>query len=275
MLQFRRASTVIASWAYPDAIACAVLKRLLPFTLFIQCLGTDVNYHAKHPFRRKQLASAFSAASSVITVSQALARAVLAVQPNAKAVTIYNGVNFDLFRISNEKVTTPCLVFVGNLLRTKGVVELIEAFAGLPDQNLRLTLIGDGPARNLIQELLQKHGLQNRVSLLGRLPHSEVARILPDYTALVLPSYSEGVPNVVVEALAAGLPVITTTVGGIPEVVKSDCGVLVPPRDVIKLQTAIADVISREWNPEALRSSVANLTWEKNAVQVAELVSDT
>jgi glycosyltransferase involved in cell wall biosynthesis len=100
-----------------------------------------------------------------------------------------------------------------------------------------------------------------------------VARRLPGYSLLVLPSHSEGVPNVVVEALACGVPVVTTSVGGIPEVVQEHCGLLVPPRDVPALAAALAEALKRTWDAQALRESVAPLTWATNATQVAEIVA--
>jgi glycosyltransferase involved in cell wall biosynthesis len=272
LLKLWRAPVVMASWAYPDALGCALLQPLCRFRLLIQCLGSDVNVHGEDPRRRRQLARGFRRAEAVITVSEDLARKVRAIEPTATAITVYNGVDFARFQVADAPPPGTRLLFIGNLLLTKGVMELIEAFATLPEE-VTLSVIGDGPARAAMEQRIDALNLQGRITLHGRLPHDEVARRLPGYSLLVLPSYSEGVPNVVVEALACGVPVVTTSVGGIPEVVQEHCGLLVPPRDVPALAAALAAALERKWDARSLRESVAPLTWATNATQVAEIVA--
>ena len=109
------------------------------------------------------------------------------------------------------------LLHVGALIRTKNVYNLIRVLSGW-QQEFRLVLVGDGPERPRIEELLRRLGLTGRVFLLGKRPHDETLTAMRSCDVLLLSSICEQVPNVVLEALALGRPVIATLVGGVPEI---------------------------------------------------------
>ncbi len=136
----------------------------------------------------------------------------------------------------------PHLVAIGRFTEQKGFALLVEAMAlavpGHPD--LHLTLVGDGPLRPLLESLIARHGLQSCVTLTGWLDEARVRETLGRATALILPSFAEGLPMVIMEALVAGRPVIATAIAGIPELVTPDCGWLVPAGDAQSLADAIA-----------------------------------
>lgn len=143
------------------------------------------------------------------------------------------------------------LVFVGRLAAVKGVAMLLNAVAklapGHPD--LRLTLIGDGPERAGLETLSRDLGVEGHVTFAGARTQDEVAETLATANLFVLPSFAEGVPVVLMEAMAARLPVITTRIAGIPELVEDGvAGRLVPPGNLDVLVDAIADVLA---DPEA------------------------
>lgn len=132
----------------------------------------------------------------------------------------------------------PTGVVVANLLRYKGHADLIEALARL-EAPPRICLIGDGPEREEIRRQIGAHGLTHVVGLAGTVPSARDA--LPGYQFAVLPSHTEGLPNAVLEAMAAGLPVIATAVGGVPEIVTDGrTGLLVRPHAPDELAMAIA-----------------------------------
>jgi len=138
------------------------------------------------------------------------------------------------------------LLFVGRLAGVKGVPILLEALEGLiethPDTHLRL--IGDGPERAALERHVAERGLSDRVSFLGYRSQSEVAEALTTTDAFVLPSFAEGVPVVLMEAMASGVPVVTTQIAGVPELVNhGSCGWLVPPGDVAALRIALERVL--------------------------------
>ncbi|TES87869.1 MAG: glycosyltransferase family 1 protein [Dehalococcoidia bacterium] len=109
------------------------------------------------------------------------------------------------------------LIQVGALIRTKNVYNLIKVLAGW-QQKFKLILVGDGPERARIEKLIQRLGLAENILLLGEKPHDETLSIIRSGDALLLPSICEQMPNVVLEALALGRPVIATRVGGVPEI---------------------------------------------------------
>ncbi len=109
------------------------------------------------------------------------------------------------------------LLQVGALIRTKNVYSLIKALAGW-ERKFKLVLVGDGPERARIEKLVQRLNLAGKVTLLGKKPHNETLSIIRSCDVLLLSSICEQVPNVVLEALALGRPVIATRVGGVPEI---------------------------------------------------------
>ncbi len=131
-------------------------------------------------------------------------------------------------------------LFIGRLAAVKGVPVLLEAMADVPE--VSLTLIGDGPERVALEAKAAAIG--DRVEFLGYRSQTEVADALAEVDLLVLPSFAEGVPVVLMEAMAAGLPVVCSHVAGIPELVEDDVsGILVPPGDTEALAGALRDLV--------------------------------
>lgn len=136
----------------------------------------------------------------------------------------------------------PRLVCVGRLSEQKGHLLLIEAAGRLAAEGLtfKLVLVGDGPLRKEIETLMAQYALQERVEITGWASSREVQQHLLASRGLVLPSFAEGLPVVIMEALALSRPVISTYVAGIPELVKPNvCGWLVPPGSVESLTEAM------------------------------------
>ncbi|HRI17110.1 MAG TPA: glycosyltransferase [Burkholderiaceae bacterium] len=188
---------------------------------------------------------------------------------------IYNGVDPARFDRSDRRAARARLgiaadavvvLFVGNLKPAKGCIELLDAFSRIcpSDANLRLVFIGGGDARAVMERRVAASALGDRVRFEGRLEHGR----LPDWFAaanvLCLPSHAEGVPNVILEAMASGLPVVATRVGGIPEVVPPFAGLLVPPRDGAALAEALQAVLGRAWDAACIAAHARQFTWENN-----------
>ena len=135
------------------------------------------------------------------------------------------------------------IVSIGRFSEQKGQMLLIEAMARLHAEHpdLHLTLVGDGPLRGALERAITAHGLGGVVTLTGWLDEAGVRRELAEAHALVLPSFAEGLPMVVMEAMAAGRPVIATAIAGIPELVRpGETGWLVPAGDVQALAEAVS-----------------------------------
>jgi len=171
------------------------------------------------------------------------------------------------------------LLFVGRLAAVKGVPMLFAALHDLvpahPD--LHLTLVGDGPERGELERAAQVMGLTPHLTFGGYRSQSEVAGLLARSTALVLPSFAEGLPVVLMEAMAARLPVITTRIAGVPELVEhGKSGLLVAPGDEDALRAALAKILGnadlRRTMGEAGRAKVlAEFTSEAEGAWLAEL----
>ncbi|MGH1412290.1 MAG: glycosyltransferase family 4 protein [Pelagimonas sp.] len=172
------------------------------------------------------------------------------------------------------------LLFVGRLAGVKGVPILFQAMAQIQKDmpKLSLSLIGDGPERKSLEALASELGLADQVSFLGYKSQSEVAEALLEADLFVLPSFAEGVPVVLMEAMASGVPVITTQIAGIAELVRhGESGWLIPPGDTNALAAAILrgmeDPPERQAMGEEGRETVeAQFNTTKEAAWLSQLV---
>ncbi len=171
------------------------------------------------------------------------------------------------------------LMFVGRLAGVKGVPVLLDAFAAAREvmSELSLTMVGDGPDRAALEAEVRTRGLQDAVHFAGYKSQSEVAELLAGHDALVLPSFAEGVPVVLMEAMAARMPVIATQVGGVGELVRpNETGLLVSPGDADGLRDAIlslmGDAARRDAMGAAGRARIdAEFTATTEAARLARL----
>lgn len=276
-----RADAMLASWLYPDAVAATMLARWLRIPVVMKAHGTDVNEQCQHPARRRQVRWAAQRAAALYTVSRALATQLADVAVTAQARVIYNGIELDRFKPGDADSarralgwpTGRIMLYVGNLKASKGVLVLMEALSRVADDVCaHLFLVGEGPDRQAIEALVRERGLAARVTLLGSQPPETVQRCLVAADALVLPSFAEGVPNVVLEAMACGRPVLATTVGGIAEVVPSTAGVLVPAQDVAALAAGFEAMATTSFDTETIRAHASAYTWPDNIAALDALL---
>ena len=141
--------------------------------------------------------------------------------------------------------STRRFVCVGRLCEQKGQLLLVEAVHRLQQENVdcELVLVGDGPMRDELESLVRRYELQSRVTFAGWCSGEEVCRHLLLARAIVLPSFAEGLPVVLMEALAMQRPVVTTFIAGIPELVDAECGWIVPAGSVDRLTSALREVL--------------------------------
>ena len=147
------------------------------------------------------------------------------------------------------------LLFVGWVEPEKGIRELLEAFRRIAqERDVRLNLVGDGHAMPLAREFVEANNLSSKVRFSGWLSADGLLEAYGEADALVLPSWAEGLPNAMIEAMAAGLAVVVTRVGNVPDVVRDrEDALLVPPKDVDALAAVLADVV----DDDALRTRLA------------------
>jgi len=275
---------MLVSWAYPDAAAAGWLARRLRIPYVVKVHGSDLNVQAGYPLRRRQIRSALRGAGAVVAVSRALAEKAMATGAAADRVhVIYNGVDSDRFAPGSRSEArtrlglssqSPLLLYVGNLKSSKGCLDLLEAFpALLAEQPLaRLVYVGPGPCRGALLERAAALGCSDSVSLAGPVAHAALGDWFRAADLLCLPSHNEGVPNVILEAMACGVPVVATRVGGIPEVVPEYAGLLVPPRESASLSTALVDAAAREWDSSRIAAHASGFRWDDNVARLSGIL---
>ena len=237
-----KADVVYAHFLVPTGLSAALFGRA---PLVVTAHGRDVRNIGAYPGIRAATRFVARRASSLIAVSDYLRRELEAKIPEARGKTevVDCGVDLSLFTGSDPvKITGsdpvksagngPVFVCVGSLIERKNVVRLADAFATLEEG--RLVFVGDGPLRAELE------GRPN-VEITGRIPHEEVPRYLADATVLCQPSLIEPFGQALLEAMASSRSVVATRVGGPPEFVPPEAGVLVDPLDT----TALADGMRR------------------------------
>jgi glycosyltransferase involved in cell wall biosynthesis len=277
---------IFATWAFPDGFAAVLLGKLSGVRVVVKVHGSDVEILAKETLRRVLTVWALNRASAVVSVSAYLRDLLVdfGVRPS-KLCVIYNGIDDQKFCLLNKldcrrtlelSETKKIVLYIGNLKKDKGVIDLLNAFATMcgVDSKTELLFAGDGIAKAEIENLGRSLGISGSVRMLGRLTHDDLPQWINAADLLCLPSHHEGVPNVLLEAIACGTPCVATTVGGIPEVVTPDAGLLVAPGDVQGLARALTDSLATVWDRNKIKASLTAGSWAKNATQLVSVISD-
>lgn len=179
--------------------------------------------------------------------------------PTGLSAVAHNGVRPEEFDPVTAEPDAAELLFVGELRKLKGVDVLIEAIALLMSngQTLRAVIVGDGPDREAFVALAKARGLDNQINFTGAMP---ARNAFAKGRMLVVPSRAESLPYIVLEGIAAGLPLIATKVGGIPEILGPEAGMLLPPGDSTALASAITErLATRGTETPHLRDRISEL----------------
>lgn len=283
---FRRWHALLGSWGFPDAVVTVVVGKMTATPVLMKVHGTDINDYLDMPGKRWQILAAARHCRAVMSVSRALRDRLVEAGVDAGTVeVVYNGIDTAIFHPADRRAARArlglradeqMLLFVGNLKVAKGCADLLEAFIAMARTHTRLTLVfvGDGDALATMLLRVAEHRITDRVHFLGKIDHT----LLPDWFAaaqlLCLPSHNEGLPNVVLEAMACGVPVVATCVGGIPEVVPEFAGVLVAPHNPLALATALQGALAREWDSERIAAHARHFSWEANIERVLALLGE-
>jgi glycosyltransferase involved in cell wall biosynthesis len=181
---------------------------------------------------------------------------------------IYNGLNLAEFGRADFSSSPPLILAVGRLIAKKGFTDLIRACGLIAERgkSFRCEIIGEGPLENELRGQIERLNLQNRVALSGAKPQPEVRQRLVAANVVVLPSIidpdggMDNLPTVIMEAMATRLPVVSTAIGGIPEmVVENETGFLVEPGDA----AALADAIEKLIDDRALAQELGQAGYER------------
>lgn len=268
---------IIGYWVYPEGAGALHAARQLGVPGIIGALGTDI--HMRSGINAWLTRRTLQQADAVITVSEAMTRYTAShhgVEPS-RITTIVNGFNTGIFRPRPREQTRQRLgvgadealiLYVGRLIEAKGLRELMQAFQAVLQQKprARLAFAGEGALKAELQARIEQLKLGERIHLLGGLPPHEVADWMSCADVLTLPSWSEGYPNVLVEALACGCPVVASRVGGIPEIVNDRNGIMHAARDVTSLTEALLRALGHTWHREAIAQACTR-TWDDVATE--------
>ncbi len=269
----------------PDGWAAARIGHEMGVPVVGTAHRADVlDVPAEGPKSRMRVAEAIQTLDAVVTVSRAIGDAADAIARPRRPITVVpNGADAEVFLPrdpgeARRRIGIPedglVVSFVGKLVPRKGVDALIEAMGLLAAREggaPRLVMAGIGELREPLEHRAAALGVAHHITWLGKVPHDDVGWVMSTGDVFVLPSLSEGLPTVVCEAMACGLPVVATAVDGTPEIVDDPAtGLLVQPRDPVGLAAALARVLDdpalrAAMGAEALIRSGTDYTWAANA----------
>lgn len=264
---------------YPDGVAACLAGRILKIPVLMTARGSDVNLYRRWWIPRIWLRWAVRQSAGVITVSEALRDTLLALGADpGKVITLRNGVDLERFKPLDRSACRTrlhvdgfTLLSVGNLLPVKGHELVIDALPGLPDTTLLIA--GDGPLRAALERQARNLDVAQRVRFLGNLDQAELIEAYNAADALVLASSREGMPNVVLESLACGTPVIATAVGGTPELLDDPvAGRLLGERSAGAIVAAVQALRQSPPDRGQVRGYSLKFSWKPTITGLADLM---
>jgi glycosyltransferase involved in cell wall biosynthesis len=272
---------VDAHYVYPDGFAAGRLASDSGRPLVVSARGSDINLFRSFPLIRRQIQSTLSASAGIIAVSTALQEAMVELgTPRDRIAVIPNGVDSGkFFPMSKEEARATLglppgrmVLCVGNLTSNKGFHLVVEAIGSLVaeegNRDLHLSIVGEGPFRAELARRVQALGLTDRVRLVGHVPHATLRLWYGAADLFCLASAMEGMSNAVLEALACGVPVVATAVGGIPEIIRSEQVGLLSERSGSALAAALQAALRRSWQRDKIAEFARQRDWERTAADV-------
>jgi glycosyltransferase involved in cell wall biosynthesis len=296
LVRDERFDCVHCHWLIPQGIVGRTLRRRAGLPYVVTSHGGDV-FALRWSWARRRMRRVLEDSSGVTVVSTAIRDEIYRDPELAAArsspVVIPMGVDLSRFEpalrddawVRAAGLSRPLVAFAGRLVEKKGLRYLIDAMTRDPlrTTNASLAVIGDGPLRRVLERQARDAGLGNRIRFLGPLPHSELARALASADVFCAPSVveasgdREGLPTVICEASASGIPVVATRVSGIPEVVvDGTTGRLVAERDPAALSVAVAGLVAdpdeRSRMGQAARRHIEAFAWTESARRHGDMI---
>jgi glycosyltransferase involved in cell wall biosynthesis len=273
-------------WVFPDAIGGLLWARKLGKKTVVTVRGNEAIYYFERNRIRKVVQKRLAEFDHVIAVSNDLKSKIVSEfgVHSSRISVIPNGVDTEKFsRMDKCEARRRCglaegnryLLTVSRLSNEKGLENLLRAFGGIRCTDSTLVIIGDGPLEAKLIALSTELGIRKRVKFMGVLGHADICAWYNAADLFCLPSLWEGCPNVVIEALACGTPVVASQVGGIPDLVPSpDYGSLVPPGDVAALTVALEKALDKDWNRQGISQFGSANSWGDVADKVISVFEE-
>ncbi len=254
-----------AHFFYPDGVAAVMLGRSLRKPVVVTARGTDINLYPSYVLPGRMIRWAADKAAGVITVSQALKDTLVDIGADPMRIHVLrNGVDLEMFRpvdrvAAGERLG---LLSVGHLIPQKGHDLVIRALSQLPEATL--VIVGEGPEEAALKTLANSLGLNSRVKFLGPIDHDRLHEVYGAADVLVLASSREGLPNVVLEAMACGTPVVASDIGGTREIVTAPAaGVLLSGRTPEAIAAAVRNLRASPPDRSETRAFAENFSWDR------------
>lgn len=277
-----------ASFFFPDGPVAAAIARDLNLPLTVKSRGADIHYWGSRTKAREQMLAAADQAAALLAVSGALRQDMIDLgMPEDRIKLHYTGLDHGRFRpIARSEARaailalpgftvpsgSPLLITPGALIARKGQRYAIDALAQLPKAHLALAGAGEDEAA--LKSHVKAEGLGDRVHFLGQLAHDQLANLLCAADVMVLPSASEGLANVWVEALACGTPIVIPDIGGAREVVSDPSAGRIVECDSAAIAAAVSDLLANPPSQTEVAANAARFSWEKNAARIVEIWRD-
>jgi teichuronic acid biosynthesis glycosyltransferase TuaC len=275
---------VDAQFFYPDGPAASRIAKALGKPYAMMARGSDIIEWGEKDFARRQMVEAAAGAGHVFAVSGDLKRRMAAMGMEESKLSVhYTGLDHDRFRpLAHTQLRAqlaewlgfvlpnkaPVLACIGALIERKGQWLAIEALSELPEA--RLILAGEGEDELKLRLLAVALGVADRVHFAGAVDHDLLPLILSASDAMVLPTVSEGLANVWIEALACGTPLVTCNVGGASELITSELAGRLIDRTAAAVAQGVREVIANPRDRLAVARLVEHFTWEANAADLAD-----
>ncbi len=261
-----------AHYVYPDGYAAVMLGLKLNIPVVVTARGTDIDLFSRMPLIRPMIRKCLKSAKGVIAVSSALKERIVELGIEAEKVSVIrNGIDPEIFYPRDRaearhrlglKTEEKIIVSVGALVLLKGFDRLIDAMALIEDKRVKLYVIGEGPERAALGVRIAESDLKDRVFLIGPRPQEELAEWYSAADLFCLASRREGCPNVVIEAMACGAPVVAVDVGGIRELVGNESnGRIVVSHEAEKFAGEIERALEKKWDREGIAAYGCSRTW--------------
>ena len=272
-----------AHYYYPDGVAAAILAHWLGKPCVVTARGSDLNLVASYAIPRRMIQWAASRAHASIGVSSALVDVLGALGvPQDRLFVMRNGVDLERFQPLPQAEAravlglggAPVLLSVGNLLPVKGHDLVLRMFKLLLREraHAQLVIVGAGPERDALEALASELQVATRVRFAGAQPNADLHRWYSAADLLVMASSREGWPNVLLEAMACGTPVVVSRVGGTPEIVSEPvAGYLVDERTPEAFCAVAERVLQAGVDRSAVRSHAEKFGWGPTSMAQLDL----
>ncbi len=253
--QSRSYDLIYAFFGIPCGAIAYKFRKECPYVVSLR--GSDVpgfneRFSLQYVFLKPVIKRIWRNASAVVANSEGLKNLALKTDKKADIDVIYNGINVEDFPQKDYQNNGSLVILtVARLIKRKGIDDLIRAIPEIvkEDRNVKVRIIGEGDMEGELKELANELGVSDFVEFLGYVPHEEISQYYLSSDVFVLPSKNEGMSNTVLEAMASGLPIITTDTGGTKELI-DDNGVVVPTKEFKEISKAIMRYIE---NPDFIK----------------------